>query len=58
MQVPTRHVRSLQADNNITAVGIASKIGHAEAVHVLVAAGADVNAKGIVSSDGGLLLEV
>ena len=37
--------RSLQADNNITALGIASKNGHAKAVRVIVAAGADVNAK-------------
>ena len=45
MQATTCLARALQADDNITALGIASKNGHAEAVRVLVAAGADVNAK-------------
>ena len=44
MQATTCLTRALQADYNITALGIASKNGHAEAVRVLVAAGADVNA--------------
>jgi ankyrin repeat protein len=37
--------RALQAGYNISALGIASKNGHVEAVRVLLTAGADVNAK-------------